>query len=187
MFLSRGTHITNIKRSLLGNTFLAICATLAGKHISLVKCVSHISEEHISLVIWVPLLGKHTSRVPGKGTHISSDMCSPNQETHIFSDMWSLTQEHISYMCFPGRGTHIFSDMCSERGETHFTRDMCFPGRGTHITGDMRSEREETHFTRDMCSERGETHFTRDMCFPGRGTHITSATVCVLLLLTQFW
>ena len=43
-----------------------------------------------------------------RGTHITSDICSPNRETHISSDMFS-----------PSYKTHMPSDMCSPTEETN--------------------------------------------------------------------
>ena len=71
----------------------------------------------ISLVICVPLPGKHisllirvfdTSFDTCGGTLIRCDMCSPTPETHIPSDMSS-----------PNWETHIPGDMCSPTSETH--------------------------------------------------------------------
>ena len=58
-----------------------------GEHISLVKCVSLV-REHIVLGIWVSKVGEHISlgicvfqvgeditNFPGRGTHITRDMC----------------------------------------------------------------------------------------------------------------
>ena len=58
-----------------------------------------LPRKHISLVICVPLPGKHLSTWE---THIACDMFFPTQETHI-----------TSYMCSPTWETRIPCDMCS--------------------------------------------------------------------------
>ena len=151
----------------------------------------------------VSLVGKHISLVqmsfPGKGTHITSDMCNPTRGTHItrncyrygkpiplqvcvrgntdYSDITMIcappTQKHISLVISPTWKPHIPSDKCSSTRETHIRSGMCFPGRRTHITRDMCFLGMGTHFSRGMCFPGRATHITCNMCILGRGTHIT--------------
>ena len=76
-----------------------------------------------SLVICVPLLGKHIALrtcVCWQGEQNNTgDMCFLGRGTYNTSDMY-----------FPGRGTHIASDVFPHS-------DMCFLGRGTCITSYM--------------------------------------------------
>ena len=60
---------------------------------------------------------------PGKGTHITKNMCLPRRGIQI---TWNT--------CFLERGTYITDNKCDPGRGTNVTRDMCFIGRGTHIT-----------------------------------------------------
>ena len=65
---------------------LVICVPLPGKHISLVICVS-LPGKHISPVKCVPLPGKHISLVifvPLPGKHINLVICLPLPRKHKF-------------------------------------------------------------------------------------------------------
>ena len=64
--------------------------------------------------------------LPGRGTHITRDICFPGREHTSLEICVSQVgnTHHLGYVFFPGRGTHI-------------TRDICFPGRETHITKDV--------------------------------------------------
>ena len=81
--------------------------------------------------------------VPGRGTHITKDMC------------------------FPCRGIHITRDMFFLGGGTPITRDIGFPCRGTHHLAKCRA----THITGDMCFP-GREHISQGVCVSLVGEHI---------------
>ena len=71
----------------------------------------HMTLQHISLVICVPLPRKHTLQgnfVPlSRKKKIPGDMCSSTQEPHITSDR-----------CSPSQKTQISKDMCCPKQQT---------------------------------------------------------------------
>ena len=67
-------------------------------------------------------------------------MCFPGRGTHITRDMCFLGGKHISLgICVSQTGEHISLGICVfQVGEhisaaSHITRDMCFPGRGSNV------------------------------------------------------
>ena len=135
------------KHMTLQHISLVICVPLPRKH-TLQGNFVPLSRKKKSLVICVPLHKNHTSLVIGvplARKHKSLKICVALNSKHI------ITRNYV----FEGRGTNITTVLiCVPLPRKHISLAICVPLHRKHI------------ITRDMCSPTQETQIPRDMCSP---------------------